>query len=147
MAVRRMYEWLKVLHVLAVISWMAGLLYLPRLMVYHASVPRGSEQDLTFRVMERRLLKAIMRPAAVVVLVSGLGLMHVARFGLADIWLGLKLLAVLAMFIVHGVLERHGRVFAAGEQTKSSRYFRVLNEVPTVLMIVIVIMVIVKPFQ
>ena len=142
-----MYEWLKVVHVLAVISWMAGLLYLPRLMVYHTGSAVGSEQDLTFRIMERRLLKAIMRPAAVVALLTGLAIIHVARFSFTDIWLVVKLLAVVAMFGVHCVLEKHVGVFAAGGRQKTSRYFRVLNEVPTVLMVVIVIMVIVKPFM
>lgn len=147
MVARGMYEWLKVLHVLAVISWMAGLLYLPRLMVYHVGSEIGSEQDLTFRVMERRLLKAIMRPAAAFALLTGLGLIYVAGFGLGDVWLVLKLLALVAMFAVHGVLEGHVKRFASGTQVRSSRYFRILNEVPTVLMVVIVIMVIVKPFQ
>jgi protoporphyrinogen IX oxidase len=141
-----MYEWLKVLHVLAVISWMAGLLYLPRLLVYHVAAAVGSEQDETFRVMERRLLKAIMRPAAVVALLTGLGLIHVAGYGFGDIWLVIKLLALVGMFGVHGVLEKHVAGFSRGERGPTGRYFRILNEVPTVLMIVIVIMVIVKPF-
>jgi protoporphyrinogen IX oxidase len=142
-----MYEWLKVLHVLAVISWMAGLLYLPRLMVYHTATVVGSEQDLTFMVMEQRLLKAIMRPAAVVALLTGFGLIHVAGYRLTDIWLAAKLLAVVGMFAAHGILEKHVGAFGRGLRLKSGRYFRVLNEVPTVLMIVIVIMVIVKPFS
>jgi protoporphyrinogen IX oxidase len=142
-----MYEWLKVIHVLAVISWMAGILYLPRLMVYHVDALLGSDQDETFKTMERRLLKAIMRPASVVALLSGLAIIHVAGFALTDTWLVVKLLAVLGMFGVHGVLERHVVQFAGGKREKSSRYFRVLNEVPTVLLIVIVIMVIVKPFS
>jgi protoporphyrinogen IX oxidase len=142
-----MYEWLKVIHVLGVISWMAGLLYLPRLFVYHSDVAVGSDQDTTFRVMERRLLKAIMRPAALVSLVSGLSLIYVAGFSVFDPWLAIKLLALVGMFMAHGVLESHTVKFGRGERTKSSRYFRVVNEVPTVLMIVIVIMVIVKPFS
>ena len=142
-----MYEWLKVLHILAVISWMAGLLYLPRLFVYHAGSLIGSEQDDTFKIMERRLLKAIMRPASVVSLLSGLGLIYLAGFGFNDIWLLLKLVAVVLMFGVHGKLERHTREFAQGLRIKSSKYFRFLNEVPTVLMILIVILVVVKPFQ
>jgi protoporphyrinogen IX oxidase len=142
-----MYEWLKVLHILAVISWMAGLLYLPRLFVYHAGSAVGGEQDLTFRVMERRLLKAIMRPAALVALLSGLGLIHVAGYALTDIWLALKLVAVALMFAAHGVLEKHAGEFGRDLRLRTSRYFRILNEVPTVLMIVIVIMVVVKPFQ
>jgi protoporphyrinogen IX oxidase len=142
-----MYEWLKVIHILAVISWMAGLLYLPRLFVYHADVAVGSEQDSTFQVMERRLLKAIMRPAALVALISGVALIYVAGYALTDIWLVLKLVSVLLMFVAHGKLEKHAGEFARSLRTKSSRYFRVLNEVPTVLMIVIVIMVVLKPFQ
>lgn len=142
-----MYEWLKVLHILAVISWMAGLLYLPRLFVYHAGSAVGGEQDLTFRVMERRLLKAIMRPAALVALLSGLGLIHVAGYALTDIWLAVKLVAVVLMFAAHGVLEKHAGEFRRDLRLRTSRYFRVLNEVPTVLMIVVVIMVVVKPFQ
>jgi protoporphyrinogen IX oxidase len=141
-----MYEWLKVLHVLAVISWMAGMLYLPRLMVYHVSATVGSDQDMTFRIMERRLLKAIMRPAAVVALLTGLGLIHVGGYGFGDVWLDIKLAALFGMFGVHGILEKHVVAFARGDRARTGRYFRILNEVPTVLMIVIVIMVIVKPF-
>jgi protoporphyrinogen IX oxidase len=141
-----MYEWLKVAHVLAVIAWMAGLLYLPRLMVYHAGSAVGTEQDATFKIMERRLLKAIMRPAAAVALVTGAALIHVAGYGVGDIWLLIKLGAVVLMFAAHGLLEKHVVGFAHGERRYSGRYFRILNEVPTVLMIVIVIMVIVKPF-
>lgn len=142
-----MYEWLKVLHVLAVISWMAGLLYLPRLMVYHVGSVVGSEQDATFMVMERRLLKAIMRPAAAVALLTGLGLIHVGGFKISDPWLVIKLLAVVLMFAVHGLLERHVAYFSRSERRHGHRYFRILNEVPTVLMVVIVVMVIVKPFS
>jgi protoporphyrinogen IX oxidase len=142
-----MYEWLKVVHVLAVISWMAGLLYLPRLFVYHADTAVGTEQDATFKVMERRLLKAIMRPASVVALVTGLALVHVAGYAFTDAWLVIKLLALVGLFASHGIMESHLIKFAKGLRVRSSRYFRVLNEVPTVLMIVIVIMVIVKPFS
>jgi protoporphyrinogen IX oxidase len=142
-----MYEWLKVFHILAVISWMAGLLYLPRLMVYHVASVVGGPEDGTFMVMERRLLKAIMRPAAAVSLVTGVGLIHVAGYGLGDVWLVVKLLALVGMFAVHGVLEKHTKQLAAGQRVRSGYYFRVLNEVPTVLMIVIVIMVVVKPFS
>jgi protoporphyrinogen IX oxidase len=141
-----MYEWLKVVHILGVISWMAGLLYLPRLMVYHVEAQVGSDKDLTFKTMERRLLKAIMRPASLVALITGVALIYVAGYGLADIWLLVKLGAVVLMFAAHGVLEKHVGLFARGERGYSGRYYRVLNEVPTVLMIVIVIMVIVKPF-
>lgn len=147
MRVFPMYEWLKVVHILAVISWMAGLLYLPRLMVYHTATIVGSDQDATFKTMERRLLKAIMRPAALVALISGVGLIHVAGYRLTDMWLVIKLVAVLGMLAAHGVLEKHVAAFGRSMRLKSGTYFRVLNEVPTVLMIVIVIMVIVKPFS
>jgi protoporphyrinogen IX oxidase len=142
-----MYEWLKVVHILAVISWMAGLLYLPRLMVYHVGVDVGSAQDETFKIMERRLLNAIMRPAAVVSLVTGLVLAHVIGAWLSDVWFTVKLIALLTLFGSHGVMEKHVAMFRRGARTKSHVYYRVLNEVPTVLMIVIVIMVIVKPFS
>jgi protoporphyrinogen IX oxidase len=141
-----MYEWVKVIHILSVISWMAGLLYLPRLFVYHVDAAVGSAQDETFKVMERRLLKAIMRPAAVAALISGLVLIWVVGFGWTDIWLVVKLVAVLGMFMAHGKLESHVVEFARGDRRHSSRYFRIFNEVPTVLMIIIVIMVVVKPF-
>jgi protoporphyrinogen IX oxidase len=142
-----MYEWVKVIHILAVISWMAGLLYLPRLFVYHVDSVVGSPQDGTFKIMERRLLKAIMRPAAIVALVTGFALIWVAGFSFWDVWLMVKLAAVLLMFMAHGKLETHVVEFARGERDYSSRYFRIFNEVPTVLMIVIVIMVVVKPFS
>jgi protoporphyrinogen IX oxidase len=142
-----MYEWVTALHILAVISWMAGLLYLPRLLVYHVAAERGSVQDDTFQTMERRLLMAIMRPAALVVFVSGFALIHLAGYSFGEVWLAVKLLAVVGLFGVHGVLEAHVGQFRRGECRRSSRYFRVLNEVPTLLMIVVVIMVVVKPFS
>jgi protoporphyrinogen IX oxidase len=142
-----MYEWLKVVHVLAVISWMAGLLYLPRLMVYHTASAVGSDPDVIFKTMERRLLIAIMRPAALVSLLTGASLIHVAGYHLSDVWLSIKLIAVLGMFAAHGLLEKHVGDFRRDLRVKSGRYFRVLNEVPTVLMVVIVIMVMVKPFS
>lgn len=142
-----MYEWSKVVHLLAVISWMAGLFYLPRLFVYHADKQLGGEADRTFLVMERRLLKAIMRPAAAVVLLSGLWLFHVLALRLSEPWVLLKLLAVTAMFGFHGLLERHAAEFGKGLRLRTSRYFRMINEVPTVLLIMIVIAVVVRPFS
>lgn len=141
-----MYLWLKVIHILAVISWMAGLFYLPRLFVYHADKGAGGEADQTFLVMERRLLKAIMRPALVVVLISGLGLWHVLALSLSEAWLAIKVAAVVGMVGFHGLLERHAREFRDGLRVKSSRYFRIINEAPTLLLIVIVIAVVVRPF-
>jgi protoporphyrinogen IX oxidase len=140
-----MYEWIKVLHVLAIISWMAGLLYLPRLFVYHCSAPAGSVQSETFKVMERRLLKAIMTPAMLVSWASGLYLAWSAGFFVQG-WFHAKLLGVMLMSAAHGFLAGGVRRFADDANQRSERFFRVLNEVPTLLMIAIVIMVIVKPF-
>ncbi|WP_395665246.1 protoporphyrinogen oxidase HemJ [Methylocella sp.] len=139
------YGLVKTLHVLAVISWMAGLLYLPRLFVYHAGRPEGEEPAKTFAVMERRLMKAIMTPAALVAWVSGLWLAASAGFFAAP-WLHAKLALVIAMSAVHVVLERERRAFAEGANRRSPRFFRVLNEVPTLLMIFIVALVVLKPF-
>jgi protoporphyrinogen IX oxidase len=142
-----MYLWIKVIHILAVISWMAGLFYLPRLYVYHADKPVGGDVDQTFLVMERRLLKAIMRPALVVVVLTGLGLLHVLALSVLEPWVAIKLLAVVLMLGFHGLLERHAREFRDGLRVKPSRYFRIINEIPTLLLIVIVIAVIVRPFS
>ena len=139
--------WTKVVHVLAVISWMAGLFYLPRLFVYHADRAAGSESSELFKVMERRLLKAIMRPAAVVALVSGSLLWWLYGFSPGEVWLNMKLVAVLGLVGVHGFLEVCTRRFGRDERPYSSRSFRIVNEIPTVLLIIIVIMVVVKPFQ
>jgi putative membrane protein len=141
-----MFLWIKVLHVIAVIAWMAGLLYLPRLFVYHASQPRESEAGVMLSVMEGRLLKFIMRPAALVVFLTG-GLLIAG--GVVDWhmgWMHVKLLAVLGLFAAHGMMEAWTAKFARGANTHSAKFYRVFNEIPTVLMIVIVAMVIAKPF-
>jgi putative membrane protein len=139
------YLWLKSLHVLALISWMAGMLYLPRLFVYHSDVEQQSPTSETFKVMERRLLRYIMTPAMIVTWITGLWLAWIAGF-FSSGWFHGKLALVLAMSAVHGLLARHTRHFASGLSDKRSKYFRILNEVPTLLMVGIVILVIVKPF-
>lgn len=141
------YGWMKVVHILAVISWMAGLFYLPRLFVYHSENIDKTDIVSVFRVMERRLLKAIMRPAAVVAVVTGALLIHLGGWDQAmPVWLLLKLLLVLGMLAFHGLLEVHAGRFRDGRETKTGRYFRIINEVPTVLLIGIVILVVIKPF-
>jgi putative membrane protein len=140
-----MYLWIKALHIIAVISWMAGMLYLPRLFVYHASAEPGSPQARTFEVMEYRLLHFIMTPAMAVTWIAGVALMLEGGF-LAAGWLHAKLMAVVAMSAMHGLLGRWQKDFAAGRNAKSTKFFRIINEVPTLLMILIVIMVVVKPF-
>ena len=141
------YGWVKVIHVLAVISWMAGLFYLPRLFVYHAENAEKSDLSAIFKVMERRLLKAIMRPAAVVAVLTGAGLIHLGGWDQSmPVWLWLKLLLVAGMIGFHGLLEVHVARFRDGRETRPGRYFRIINEIPTLLLIGIVILVIVKPF-
>jgi putative membrane protein len=142
-----LYPWIKALHIIAVISWMAGLLYLPRLFVYHCDVQRGSPESERFKVMERRLLKQIMTPAMIAVWVFGLLL--VATPGVIDWaagWWHVKLLLVILMSGFQGGLSRWRRDFLEDRNTRSQRFYRIANEIPTVLMVIIVIMVIVKPF-
>lgn len=143
-----LYLWVKALHIISVIAWMAGMLYLPRLFVYHCDAEVGSVQSETFKVMERRLLKAIINPAMIATWVFGLGLAFTP--GLVDWssdgWMHVKLLLVLGMSAVHGMLAKHVKNFASDSNQKSTKFFRILNEVPTVIMIAIVILVVVKPF-
>jgi putative membrane protein len=140
-----MYLWLKAFHVIAVISWMAGMLYLPRLFVYHSEVAPDSAQAQTFKVMERRLLRVIINPAMMVSWGLGLWLAWDGAHFRSG-WLHAKLAAVLALSALHGYLSAATRAFAEDRNTRSSRHWRMVNEIPTVLMIVIVILVIVKPF-
>ena len=140
-----LYLWLKALHVIAVIAWMAGMLYLPRLFVYHADTQKGSIQSETFKIMERRLLKAIINPAMIVTWVLGLYLVWDGGWYTSG-WLHAKVLLVLILSGLHGVYVRRLKDFAADKNTRPAKYYRILNEVPTLLMIGIVILVIVKPF-
>jgi putative membrane protein len=139
------YLWLKAVHVIAVISWMAGMLYLPRLFIYHCDAPPGSELSETFKVMERRLLRIIINPAMIVTWVIGLWLAWQGGYFAAG-WFHAKLALVLGLAGVHGFFSASVRRFAEDRNTISARHWRMWNEVPTVLMIAIVILVIVKPF-
>lgn len=139
------YLWLKALHVIAVISWMAGLLYLPRLFVYHSQVEPQSAASEQFKIMERRLLKAIMVPAMVVAWVVGLTL-AVSGGLFQEGWFHVKLAFVVSMTIAHFLMTKWKNDFAADRNHRPQRFFRIANEVPTLLMIGIVILVIVKPF-
>lgn len=141
-----MVLWIKALHIIAVIAWMAGLFYLPRLYVYHSRQILGSETDALFKIMERRLLKAIMRPALVVTLLAGAYLVTASGFAWSDTWLSFKLLGVFGLICYHGMLESYCAKFARGWRGRSELYFRILNELPTVLLIWIVVFVVVKPF-
>jgi putative membrane protein len=138
------YPWIKALHVIAVISWMAGMLYLPRLFVYHCEAEHGSKQSETFKVMERRLLKAIINPAMIVTWLAGLYLAWSGHWYVSG-WFHGKFLLVLVLSGVHGFFSRWVKDFAADRNTRSQKFYRVINEVPTILMIGIVILVVVKP--
>ena len=140
-----LYLWVKALHVIAVIAWMAGMLYLPRLFVYHAEAEKGSVQSETFKIMERRLLKAIINPAMIAAWVLGLFSLVEGGWWRSG-WLHAKFALVVAFSGVHGIYSRWLKNFAADRNTRSARFFRMWNEVPTLLMIGIVILVIVKPF-
>jgi putative membrane protein len=142
------YLWIKAGHLIAVISWMAGMLYLPRLFVYHCAAEKGSAQSETFKVMERRLLKAIMTPAMVATWVLGLTLAFTPGIvsWSTDGWMYVKLVLVVAMSAIHGLLAKSAREFAEDRNRRSAKFYRIINEVPAVVMVGIVLLVIVKPF-
>src|SRR5438552_12600421 len=140
-----LYPWAKAVHVIAIIAWMAGMLYLPRLFVYHCDAERGSKQSETFKVMERRLLTIIMNPAMVVAWVLGLWLAwDGGLFGWR--WLQTKIVLVLIMSGMHGFFVRCVREFALDQNQRPQRFYRLINELPTLLMIAIVALAVVKPF-
>jgi putative membrane protein len=139
------YPWAKAIHIIAVIAWMAGMLYLPRLLVYHADAQKGSAQSETFKLMERRLLRGIINPAMVLTWVFGLWLAWKV-FGFQGGWLHAKIAAVLCLSAVHGYLAGAVRKFAEDRNEKPARHWRIVNEIPTLLMIIIVVLVVVKPF-
>jgi putative membrane protein len=140
-----LYNWIKALHIIAVIAWMAGMLYLPRLYVYHAKAAKGSELSETLKVMERRLLRAIINPAMIAAWALGLTLAYLGNHWMES-WFHAKLLLLLGMQLIHAAYARWRRAFANDANTHAEKFYRWMNEVPTVLMIGIVILVIVKPF-
>jgi protoporphyrinogen IX oxidase len=140
-----MYLWIKAFHIIAVIAWMAGMLYLPRLFVYHAMANPGSEQSETFKVMEKRLLKYIMGPAMGVTWILGIVLLIQGQFIGAG-WFHAKIALVLVMTILHGLFSHWQRDFAFDRNRRSAKFYRIANEIPTLLLIAIVILVTVKPF-
>lgn len=142
-----LYLWVKVLHILAVISWMAGMLYLPRLFVNHTMVEPGSEASERFKVMERLLMKAIMGPAMIASWVAGLAMVWMGGLlSSGDGWMWAKLVLVLALSGAHGFFGKMRKTFEVDANQRPTRFYRIINEVPTVLMIFIVILVIIKPF-
>jgi len=140
-----LFLWFKAFHVIAVIAWMAGMLYLPRLFVYHCEAERGSRQSETFKIMERRLLRGIINPAMVASWALGLWIAIDGRF-LSAPWLWSKLALVAVLSAIHGLLVRWTRDFAADDNRHSQRFYRIVNEIPAVLMVGIVILAVIKPF-
>lgn len=138
------YLWAKAIHIIAVISWMAGLLYLPRLFVYHAEAQVGSELSETLKIMERRLLRAIMNPAMILSVIAGGFLLGYQDF--SDAWVHVKLACIVGLIFMHMMMGKWRKDFEADQNTKSHKFYRYANEGPTVLMIVIVVMAVVKPF-
>ena len=138
--------WIKAFHIIAVIAWMAGLLYLPRLFVYHCEARPGSARSEMLKVMERRLLRAIMTPAMAAAFVFGGALLVEPGVDWSGGWVHAKLVLVLGLAAMHGMMAKWRRDFAADRRDRSQRFYRIVNEVPTVLMIAIVILVVVKPF-
>lgn len=139
------YQWIKALHLISVIAWMAGLLYLPRLFVYHCDAEPGSDKSETFKVMERRLLRAIMNPAMIATWVFGLLMLYMSE-AWTENWMMVKLVLVAVMTLMHHSLALWRKDFLADRNTRPARFYRFANEVPTVLMVGIVILVIVQPF-
>lgn len=141
------YDWIKAGHIVSVIAWMAGLFYLPRLFVYHVErAKNGSELDQTFQIMERKLLKLIMTPAMISSWIFGLLLISMGGLDFGSVWGWSKLIAVIAMSGFHGWLSARLKDFAAGTNSRSGRSYRLANEVPTILLLIIVIAVVVRPF-
>ena len=141
------YLWFKTIHILAVISWMAGLLYLPRIYAYHSKVVVGSEMDKTFQLMERRLLRIIMNPAMIVTYLSGSINAYFYGIVALGVWFHIKITAVLGLTVVHGFLAIWRKDFANGKNKHSEKFYRIINEVPTIAMIIAVSMVVLKPFE
>jgi protoporphyrinogen IX oxidase len=143
-----MYLWIKAFHIIAVIAWMAGMLYLPRLFVYHCGAAPGSQQSETFKLMERRLLKLIINPAMIATWVLGLALIWLMGKDafLAAGWLHVKLVLVIAMSGLHGFFAGLVKQFAGDRNQHSAKFYRIVNEIPTILLILIVILAVVKPF-
>jgi len=141
------YPWIKALHIVAVVAWMAGLLYLPRLFVYHADSAAGSDKSETFKVMERRLLRGIMLPAAAMTVLFGAALAATPGVvGWQALWIWLKLGLVAGLIVFHLLLAGWQRAFAADRNRRPARFYRMVNELPTLALIAIVILVVVKPF-
>lgn len=141
------FLWYKAIHVISIISWMAAMFYMPRLLAYHSKVTIGSEMDETFKIMERRLLKIIMTPAMISSYIFGLIVAYIYGVEAMGIWFHVKMLAVLGLTALHGLNAKWVKDFANSRNQHSEKFYRMINEVPVVLMIIAVVMVVVKPFE
>jgi putative membrane protein len=141
------YDWIKAFHVITMTAWMAGMFYLPRLFVYHAEATVNSEQDQTFKRMEKNLLRVIMNPAMILTIMLGLMLAHTYGISALGTWFHLKMFLVFFLVILHAILARHRKYFEKGLRAHSKKYYKILNESITVIFVIIVILVIVKPFE
>jgi protoporphyrinogen IX oxidase len=140
-----MYDWIKAFHIIAVIAWMAGMFYLPRLYVYHCGAETGSKQSETFKIMERRLLRGIINPSMILAWALGLWMAWLGGWFSVH-WFQAKFVLALAMTVLHAFLSRWRRDFAADRNVHSENFYRLINEIPTILMVAIVILAVIKPF-
>lgn len=141
------FEWIKAFHIITMTSWMAGMFYLPRLYAYHAEIKAGSAQDKIFQTMERRLLRIIINPAMILTIILGLMLADIYGFRALGVWFHLKILLVIILCVIHFLLAKWRIDFVSGRNKKSARFYKIFNEVPTILFALIVILVVVKPFE
>jgi putative membrane protein len=147
MHIQDYFMWYKAIHVIAVISWMAAMFYMPRLFVYHTKAEVGSEMDKTFQVMEYKLLKIIMTPSMLLTYFFGILIAYIYGFAALGVWFHIKMTAVLGLTVFHGILAKWRKDFVNGKNKHSEKFYRMVNEIPPILMIVAVVMVIVKPFE
>lgn len=141
------YQVFKAIHLISLISWMAGMFYLPRLFSYHAEAKIGSEMDKTFQIMEKRLLRIIINPAMVTTIIFGIILAYYYGFLSLGLWFHLKMLLVFVLVVFHVFLSIWRKDFEQGKNTKSTKFYRIMNELPTLCMILIVLLVMLKPFE
>jgi putative membrane protein len=141
------YQWIKAFHVVAMVAWMGGILYLPRLFVYHTQLKINSEEDKLFQVMERRLLRIIMNPAMIITIILGVWLASLYGWENLGVWFHIKLTSILVLSAMHMLCAKWRKDFEKGKNKHSAKFYRIANEIPTILMIIAVIMVIVKPFE
>ncbi len=141
------FMWYKAIHVISVISWMAAMFYMPRLFIYHIKADIGSEMDKTFQVMEHKLQKIIMTPAMITTYIFGIIIAYIYGFVALGVWFHIKMFAVLVLTAMHGMFSKWRKDFAAGRNKHSEKFYRIINEIPVIFMVIAVVMVIVKPFE